>query len=370
MFTFRRSLICCTLLLLVSCGGGRGFTPGPQPSATTPAPQLVATQFTIGSSAGHPSYVTANVQSVVVVLDSVNGSAPPAGLTTSVTDSVVGSSCPCTVAGPTVPAGTDVFTLTTYDGANGSGHAISINSPSIVIAAGQTSSNMVPLKGIPASLTISGVPSGTADTAFSATTFTVTVKDADGNTIAGTYARAVSLTDSDTTGATTISTTGTDSPPAAELLSSSDSAKLAYTGLAIVMATLTASASGATNGTGTFTPTLNPIVYTGPENGTSPEIDLYATSGTGSSGTFTAQEAGWTDAPYSKSIAQSETAGCSNIAMTSPASGTSFTTSVASSPSAGSCTLTLSDFTGGQTKSVTLTYTQSNLGIESKPRHR
>jgi hypothetical protein len=362
MFNFRGLLMCCTLLL-VSCTGGNTT---PQPSGTGSAAQLVATQFTIDSSAGHPSYVTASVQSVVIVLVSVNGIAPVAGVTTSVTDSVVGASCPCTVAGPTVPAGTDVFTLTTYDGANGSGHAISTNSPSIVITAGQTSSNIVALEGIPASLTISGVPSGAADAGFPPTAFNVTVKDADGNTITGTYARAVSLTDTDTTGATTISTTGTDTPPAAKLLSSSDSAKLAYTGLAIATATLTASATGATGGIATFTPTLNPIVYTGPENGATPEIDLYATSGVGSSGTFTAQEAGWTDAPYLKSITQSEAAGCSSIATTSPASGTSFTTSVAGSPSPGTCTLTLSDFTRGQTQSVTLTYTASNLGVETK----
>ncbi|HTV91324.1 MAG TPA: hypothetical protein VMG98_01260 [Verrucomicrobiae bacterium] len=366
MYNVRGFLMCFAFLLVACGGGGRGLMPAP--SATRSA-QLVATQFTIGSSAGHPSYVTANVQSVVVVLDSVNGGAPPAGVATSATDSVVGSSCPCTIAGPTVPAGTDVFTITTYDGATGSGHAISTNSPSIVITASQTSSNVVPLEGIPASLAISDVPSGAADTGFVATPFTVTVRDADANTITGAYARAVSLSDSDTTGATTISTTGTDNPPAAKLLSSSDSAKLTYTGLAIINATLTASATGATNGTGTFAPTLNPIVYTGPENGGLPEIDLYATSGAGSSGTFTAREAGWTDAPYLKSITQSEAAGCRSIATTSPASGTSFTTSVASAPSPGICTLTLSDFTGGQTTSVTLTYTASILGVESKPRH-
>jgi hypothetical protein len=39
---------------------------------------------------------------------------------------------------------------------------------------------------------------------------------------------------------------------------------------------------------------------------------------------------------------------------------------VASSPSPGTCMLTLSDFTRGQTKSVTLTYTASNLGVERK----
>ena len=111
------------------------------------------------------------------------------------------------------------------------------------------------LEGVVASLAISGVPNGDVGLAFSSPqSFTVTAKDADGDVIIGTYDNAVTLADSDTTGATTIATSGSDHPPNGELLSSSDIATLNYTGLAIAPATFTASASGATNGTAAFAP--------------------------------------------------------------------------------------------------------------------
>ena len=111
------------------------------------------------------------------------------------------------------------------------------------------------LDGVASSLTVSGLPSGTVGTPFaSPQTFTVTAKDADGYTIVGTYDNAVALGNSDGSGATAIATSGSDNPPANELLGSSDSVTLSYTGVALASATITASATGATSGNGTFTP--------------------------------------------------------------------------------------------------------------------
>jgi len=192
----------------------------------------------------------------------------------------------------------------------------------------------------------------------------VNVLDIDGSTIVGTYENPVTLSITDTTGATTITTSGSDNPTSGTLLSSSDVAHLAYTGLAIAPATITASATGA-SGTFTFAPTLSPIVYSGPLNGSSqPEIDLYAATGPGSSATFAATEVGWTNSPYDKSITATEAAGCVHIATTSATSATAFTTSIsANSPAAGTCSMTLTDFTGGNSTDVTITDTTSSFGV-------
>jgi hypothetical protein len=110
------------------------------------------------------------------------------------------------------------------------------------------------LDGVPASLMVSGLPSGVIGTPFSAQSFSVTAKDADGDVIVGTYDTPVTLADSDTRGHTSIATSGADSPAAGKLSSSSDLAKLSYGGQALLSAIITASASAATVGTATFAP--------------------------------------------------------------------------------------------------------------------
>lgn len=366
--------------LVAGCGGGSNVpalnAPNPTPAATSSAPTpttQVATQFTIAAPSSttaarlRPQYVTASVKSVVITLDTVNGSAPPAGRPASVTDNVTITSCPCVVAGPSVPPGTDTFTLTTYDNTNATGNAISTASPTLSITQGAANDNVITLEGIPHSFSVAAVPSVYAGTPFtSPQAFTVAVKDADGDTIAGSYANPVTITDSDTSSltlGTALAVNGGTGSTTVKSTASTDVITLNYGGLAIPPATITASASGATNGSATFAPYLGPIAYSGPLSGSSPEIDLYATSGTGSSATFTATEIGWTNPPYNRAITATEAAGCSSIATTSPSSGTSFVTTVAASPAVGTCTMTLSDFSGGSTKNVTLTYTTSGLGV-------
>jgi hypothetical protein len=360
----RRFLALATALMLSACSGG-GSSPSASPlgalqptvapsTAPSSPANLVATSFVFGrlpatsSTTRRPNYVTANVASVTIALDLVNGSAPPAGPATSVTTNLLLAACPCTVAGPAVPAGTDEFTLTAYDAQNGGGHVISTASPTLTIVSTHANSNTITLNGVPASISIT-TPSGTAGTAFAATAFSVTVKDADGNTIMGGYAQPVTLSDSDTSGATTLATSGSDSPPAGELLSSSDAATLAYTGLAITSATITASAPGGTPNNIPFIPTRQPIFYSGPLNGSNPNIQFGITSGS-----FSASEVGWTNAPYNKNLTATAAGNCSTIGSVSPGSGTSFTATVAGSPTFGNCTVTLADGVG-QTLAVTLT---------------
>ncbi len=380
----RHTLPLLFVFALAACSGGGGGSPIGSPSTPAPPPPpggggttTIPTHFVIGGppSAGvtvgtsrSPQYVPSTVQSVTIALDSVNSAAPPSGLTTTATDNISAPSCPCVVSGPSVPPGSDAFTITTYDHTGGTGNAISVATPTIAIAAGTTNNVTITLAGIPKSFAIAGIPSASAGTAIAAATVSVTVKDADGNTITGSYASPVTLADSDATGASSLATSGSDSPPAHELLSSTDAATLAYSGLAILPATISASATGATTANATFAPSLHPIVYTGPLNGSGgAELDFYTTSGTGSTLSFTASELGWTGSPYNKTLTLAPASGCSAIldSATSTLVGTAFTENVAASPSAGTCTATLSDGVG-QTLvgGITLTYTVTNIGVQ------
>ncbi len=351
-------------VLLAACSGGAG---GSMPPASTPTPpaSTPTPPATPSASTSFTFSVNASVKSVAITLNTVNG-APPSSIT-SVTANITQPCSPCAVSGPSVPPGSDNFTVTAFDAASGGGNHLAANSSTFAIVSGQTNNNTVTLAGIPASFSITGLPSGTAGTPFgSPKSFGVAVKDADGNTLTGPYANAVTLTDSDASSltlGTALSVNGGSAAQSVRSTASTDAMTINYGGLAISPAAITASATGAANGTATFSPTLQPIVYSGPTSGGNPEIDLYATSGAGSSGTFTASEAGWTNAPYNKSITATESSGCSTIATTSPAGGTSFGTTSVASPAAGTCTMTLSDFSGGNTKSVTITYTTSGLGV-------
>jgi len=89
------------------------------------------------------------------------------------------------------------------------------------------------LEGVEGSLSIGPLPNQCAGVAFGPTPFTVTALDADGYTIGGTYATEITLSDSDTSGATAIATSGSDNPPPDTLLSSSDVATLAWNGNSI-----------------------------------------------------------------------------------------------------------------------------------------
>lgn len=126
----------------------------------------------------------------------------------------------------------------------------------LTIQLGVANSANFTLDGVVASLAVSGVPSGTLGTAFgSPQALTVVAKDAHGNIITGTYDNPVTLSDSDVSGHSTVATSGGDSPPTGQLLSSSDAATFDYDGTpAFASAIVTAAASGATSGQATFSP--------------------------------------------------------------------------------------------------------------------
>jgi hypothetical protein len=394
-----------TALFALSACGGNNAGIAPSPTGLVPAAasngaasadhrrhrKLVRTKFFIKVPRRHkrkhkpkhgaasPAYISPSSQSITIVLNTVNGNSPPSGLLTSATTNLSGCSSGCTVYGPSVPPGSDNLSLTIYDAANGSGNVLSQATKTFTITPGQANSPTVTLEGVPHSFTIGTLASATAGTAFSpAQAFTVTVKDFDGNTITGTYANAVTVADSDASGASTLSVNSGAASTSVQLTKDSDTIALGYSGLAIVPATISVSAAGATTASAGFTPTLNAIGYTCNGGGagdttecdpTLGQIDLYAASGTGSSATFTLSEIGWSNSPYDKTFTATPGGSCSTIGTVSTTDHLTFTATTAASPSAGSCIVTMNDG-AGQSYPVTLTYTTSGIGINSKHYHR
>ncbi|HEY1975948.1 MAG TPA: hypothetical protein VGG89_05370 [Candidatus Baltobacteraceae bacterium] len=159
-------------------------------------------------------------------------------------------------------AGTYSATISTYNKAPVSGHIPSgaklLSTASklpLSVLKGKANAADFTLDGVVASLSVAAMPSGTIGTAFtSRKAFTVVAKDAGGNTIVGSYDNPITLSDGDTSGATSVVTSGTDHPPAGKLLGSSNVATLGYNGAGIASAVIHANASGATQGSATFAP--------------------------------------------------------------------------------------------------------------------
>jgi hypothetical protein len=214
----------------------------------------------------------------VITLMTVDGSAytgTPGDIASNLTTSnpnCTGNPLTCTVSAPAA-AGTDVFLVATYDQLQTSaspttpvGNLLSQATLSVAVVANQANIVSTPLilNGAPASFVISGLPAATVGTAFgTAQSFVVNAKDAGGNTIVGTYLHPVTLADSDTSGATTLATSGSDNPSSGTLLSSSDTATLNYNGASLSSATITAAATGATSAMATFSPTVPTVALTG-----------------------------------------------------------------------------------------------------------
>jgi hypothetical protein len=231
----------------------------------------------------------------------------------------------------------------------------------VTVSAGKTRALKFVLQGIPAIVDVDP-PSAMAGTPFAhPQPVGLNVEDADGNTILGTYAAPVMLTDGDTSGATTLATQGDDAPPPLTLKSSSDAATLAYTGLAIAPATIAGSvAKEPKSGGAPFAPVLQPIVVTTSDtmNPNFVGIDLYEPAGAdeGTTGTLVLSEVGWSNAPYNKSFTASPESLCALLATTTPSTGAVFTVNAVSSPAVRSCTLALSDG-AGQSVTALIEYT-------------
>lgn len=242
--------------MLAACGGGSTGTVLPHPpSSAGSASQSVTFRLTIPPASSSPAslqrrplYVSAGTQSATI---SVNGAAP------SVINLAAGSSNCAAAAGARTcsatiiaPVGSDTFSESLYASTNGTGTPLSQNTTTATITAGQANVVNLVLDGVVASLKLS--LANAAPTVGSKTTIGLAVAayDASGNQIIGSdpFTNAISLSDSDTSGATTLSTATVSSPSAGSAVT------VTYTGQALSSATFSASATGVSTASTTLVP--------------------------------------------------------------------------------------------------------------------
>ena len=406
----RKILTLLAMMALAGCGGGGGgttSTPAPPAATTAPMGDLVTPQFSFvfgksGSSTTRtPQYIDAtNTKSVTITLVSTNG-VPTTVTNPSVSSNVTPPCTPCTVPGPPSPPGTDRYIVTTFDNTLGTGNALSTATKDFTITAGSANTGLtITLFGIVKSFSIGAPAAPNAGTTPADATLAVSALNAAGGTITGTYGDnstgaayitggslngtpvTVTINETNALGATLVASGGAtqNSTTSVTLHNDTDVVKLHYAGLAENVKTITAAATGATTGTVFFQPTLQPIT---PASGT--EIDLYVdstTGGTGSTGSQTFTEAGFTGT-YAQNFSSTftKTSGfntaCNLVASISQSPAGVFTATApaaAAPPTAGSCDLTINDnlTQAGHTSTATtvVTYTTSSVGASSKKRRQ
>jgi hypothetical protein len=431
----RKTLTLAAIVALAGCGGGGGGTAPQQPTPTSAPIQqgsFVTPQFTIRIPARttsgkdrKPQFVSSHTASVKITLTAnsagVTGIQPA---TTDISPTCGAGGCTATVNGPPSPPGTDSFLVDTYDGTAATGNALNAAQLNgVVITAGTANSQSITLGAIPAggTLSIAALPTTWhAGTTGQNATLSISAVDAHGDTIpaaqtpnvffvdAAGNAVSVTVTDPDTSlhgTCVAASTSSCTSGASTSVTFSGPDAtqKFNYDGLGENPVTLTAAITGATSGTAAFQPILNAPVFnsskatpTGVALSASPEIDLFATSLVGSTGTESFTESGWTNAPYNRALTFANTgtctsgAGISATAMTdiadisvgsnstidgTPITATTRTTGGA--PKTGSCPSTISDglgtTTGGSNttgSSITLTVTYTTLSVTGQSKRR
>lgn len=264
----RRATALATVLAagvsLAACGGGGGgggSTSVPAPHTVAPAtaaPSGPTAQVTFridggttsaSSTARTPKYVSPATQSATVSLQGQRAPLGTVNLTPGSPNCTTGTNglqCTVTVA---APIGSDTFVIATYDGQNGTGNLLSTGTVTQTVALNATNTVALVLDGVVSTVAVilgsSSVQAGTP----AAVAVTVVAKDAQNNIIIGpgNYSSPVTLTNSDTSGVTTLSTTNVAGP--------ATSVTLNYTGASSLGATITPSAGGTPGTAATFTPT-------------------------------------------------------------------------------------------------------------------
>jgi hypothetical protein len=321
-----RAFAIAALFLLAGCGGG-GSSPATSPAPNNPqsggTPQSVnmTISFPIGAKASSskraPQYVSPNTAQIRVVVNTVNGGAPPSWVpANSVTPiiyspsanfncSVSGGTATCTIPAP-APPGNVNYTVSAED--SGGAHVLARHTQNVVIVQGTNNTPTITLNGVVATVNLS-LPALTANTSQSGATVTWSALDATGAQIVGgaTFDNAITITDGDATGQTNITANGGTYGSTAQLTKPGDTLTMNYTGQADNPFSLTASGTGIT-GTGAVTPTVFDVTFTGTTlddaghgglssdaNWSEPTLFFAQPSG---SQNVTGAEVGWTNAPY------------------------------------------------------------------------
>ncbi|HEX3464406.1 MAG TPA: hypothetical protein VHS78_10205 [Candidatus Elarobacter sp.] len=256
-----RGLSLALLFTLASCGGGGGGsvpsspvptpspTPSPVPTATPPGTATFTltsdSTSSITGSMRRPRYVSPKTKSIAIV---VNGAGTATVLNLNDT-SHCDTSGKCSIS-LQAPAGNDTFLVSAYDQLNGGGYLLSRATVQATISPNGTSTVSAVLNGVVESiaLTLANPP----PTLHQRTTdaLTVIAKDASGATIVGPggYLYPITLTNSDTSGHSSLTKTTLTGP--------GDTVALQYDG-GYATGTISASAQGMRPpGTVTWFPTI------------------------------------------------------------------------------------------------------------------
>lgn len=248
-------------VLLSGCGGsGGGSGPLPTHSATPapPLPQASNVQFVlhipaltstataaVANSGVRPKDFSASTQSVKVAIGRQVLVVADVSTTSPLCKAASGGGRDCTI-GVAAPNGNDQFLITAYDQPNATGNAIAQATLQAAVSAQPTTVNVAvagTVVKLKVALSNSYPPIGTAVSV----NVIVTALDVDGNAVLGSYTSPISLQDSDTSGATSLSATAVGDASSPIVLN--------YTGAKpFGSATITASLSGVASASTTFAP--------------------------------------------------------------------------------------------------------------------
>ena len=239
----RRTLTASALFVLCACAGGGRALPPPAPPAPTPGSSTASVSIALLiPKAGQgrlrvPHYVSSQTQSAAF---SVNGGpalvANLAAGAPGCTTVSGGLQCAVTVS---APVGNDAFALALYAQPDAQGPVLSRGTTTASIAMGTANTVRLTLSGVVSSIVVALADNAPAQGTAEQIAVTVSARDAAGATIVGDpYDNPITLTDSDTTGAATLSKTTLASPNDAVGVT------LAFTGAAIGTVTIGARANG------------------------------------------------------------------------------------------------------------------------------
>ncbi len=246
---FRRGTAIALALAVAGCtgsGAGNVVPQRPDAAGAATARRSVA-RLTMRVKIPHrrrrPAYISSGTESIVVhesgkLLGTFNSTPSSQGC------SLVGSTTQCRFTMGAIPGVARTIAVSAFSGLGGGGSVLSTGSVAQTIVAGKANTIAITLGGVPAALALTlSNPSPTEGTSASIA-LTVTAQDASGATIVapGNYAHAITLSDSDTSGATSLSSNTVTSPTA-------NTVTVAYDGASNTSATFTASAPGVTNAT-------------------------------------------------------------------------------------------------------------------------
>ena len=230
------ALCCVSLFAACSGGGNMASLPAASPPQALPASSapvaftvIVPRAATASARSAKPKYVSPSTQSIAISVASAGANA------TTNTANCAASQCTVNIE---APIGYDSFTISLYDGQNGSGNLLSTGSTSQSVIAGMNNAIGVTFNGVAAKIALQGNPASLPAGSIGTSTITVTGMDADGNIIIapGGYASAITLAVSNASGTASISPVTIAQP--------GQTATLSYDGRPASGATITASAPG------------------------------------------------------------------------------------------------------------------------------